>query len=543
MDTWRRRTAYSALVLGLLMLGYAVVYDYAMGVFEDEPETFLHSLQVVVETFTTTGFGSDAPWVSPELNLLVILMDLTGVALIFLALPALVFPLLEETLRTTPPTEIDGLDGHVVICTYTARGETLVAELDNREVAYVLVEPDRERAADLYDAGYTVIHADPESADALERACAPAATAVVADASDKIDASIVLAAREAAPDAQVVSVVEDPDSGEYHRLAGADRVLSPRQLVGESLAAKVLAGLSGELAGAVEISEDFEISEFSVHRGSGLVGTTLAESNVGERTGANVIGAWFRGEFESPPAPDATIDGSTILLAAGHDDQLEALKELTRAKRRRHESGSVIIAGYGRVGSTAASELAAADIPYTVVDIEDRPTADVIGDATDPDVLREAGIAEATTVVLALPEDTTTVFATLVARELDSEIEILARAQETGNVAKLYQAGADYVLALATVSGRMLASTILESEEFVSPATQVEIVRTRAPKLAGKSLAEADVRARTGVTVIAVERDGETLTELDPDFVIEAGDDLLITGTDEGIGRFDVTMR
>jgi Trk K+ transport system NAD-binding subunit len=145
--------------------------------------------------------------------------------------------------------------------------------------------------------------------------------------------------------------------------------------------------------------------------------------------------------------------------------------------------------------------------------------------------------------VLALPEDTTTVFATLVARELDSEIEILARAQETGNVAKFYQAGADYVLALATVSGRMLASTILESEEFVSPATQVEIVRTRAPKLAGKSLAEADVRARTGVTVIAVERDGETLTELDPDFVIEAGDDLLITGTDEGIGRFDVTMR
>jgi Trk K+ transport system NAD-binding subunit len=540
MDTWRRRTAYSAVVLAFLMLGYAVVYDYAMSAFEDEPETFLHSLQVVVETFTTTGFGSDAAWMSPELNLLVIIMDLTGVALIFLALPALVFPLLEETLSTTPPTEIEDLTDHVVICTYTARGETLVAELDNREVEYVLVEPDRETAADLYDADYTVIHADPESADALNRACAPEATAVVADASDEIDASIVLAARKAAPDTQVISVVEDPGSAEYHRLAGADTVLSPRQLVGESLAAKVLAGLSQELAGAVEISEDFEIVEFPVHRGSELVGTTLAESQVGERTGANVIGAWFRGAFESPPSPDATIDGSTILLVAGHDTQLEALKELTRAEARRHESGSVIVAGYGRVGSTAASELAAADVPYTVVDLEDRPTADVIGDATDPETLREAGIAEATTLVLALPDDTTTVFATLVARELDSEIGIVARAQETGNIGKLYQAGADYVLALATVSGRMLASTILESEEFISPAAQVEIVRTQAPKLAGRSLAEADVRAETGVTVIAVERDGESFTELDPDFVIEAGDDLLITGTDEGIGQFDV---
>lgn len=542
MDTWRRRTVYSSVVLAVLMLGYAVVYDYAMSTFENEQRTFLHSLQVVVETFTTTGFGSDSPWISPELNLLVILMDLTGVALIFLALPALLFPLLEETLRTTPPTETQDLSEHVVICTYTARGETLVAELDNRGIEYVLVEPDRETAVELYDAGYTVIHADPESADALAGACAASATAVIADASDEIDASIVLAAREAAPGAQVVSVVEDPDSAEYHRLAGADTVLSPRQLVGESLAAKVVAGISQELAGAVEIAEDFEIAELSVHQGSELVGTTLAESDVGERTGANVIGAWFRGIFESPPSPDATLDGSTILLVAGNESQLERLQSLTQSGVRGHETGAVVIVGHGRVGSTAASELAAADVPYTVVDREAGSSVDVVGDATDPDVLREAGIDDARTLLLGLPNDTTTVFATLVARELNPEIEIVARAQETGNTRKLYQAGGDFVLALATVSGRMLASTVLVTEEFVSPASQVDIVRTRAPELAGQSLAEADVRAETGVTVVAVERNGDTVTELDPEFTFEANDEVLITGTDEDISRFNVAM-
>jgi len=542
MDTWRRRTVYSSVVLAVLMLGYAVVYDYAMSTFENEQRTFLHSLQVVVETFTTTGFGSDSPWISPELNLLVILMDLTGVALIFLALPALLFPLLEETLRTTPPAETQDLSEHVVICTYTARGETLVAELDNRGIEYVLVEPDRETAVELYDAGYTVIHADPESADALAGACAASATAVIADASDEIDASIVLAAREAAPGAQVVSVVEDPDSAEYHRLAGADTVLSPRQLVGESLAAKVVAGISQELAGAVEIAEDFEIAELSVHQGSELVGTTLAESDVGERTGANVIGAWFRGIFESPPSPDATLDGSTILLVAGNESQLERLQSLTQSGVRGHETGAVVIVGHGRVGSTAASELAAADVPYTVVDREAGSSVDVVGDATDPDVLREAGIDDARTLLLGLPNDTTTVFATLVARELNPEIEIVARAQETGNTRKLYQAGGDFVLALATVSGRMLASTVLVTEEFVSPASQVDIVRTRAPELAGQSLAEADVRAETGVTVVAVERNGDTVTELDPEFTFEANDEVLITGTDEDISRFNVAM-
>ena len=542
MDTWRRRTVYSSVVLAILMLGYAVVYDYAMSTFENEQRTFLHSLQVVVETFTTTGFGSDSPWISPELNLLVILMDLTGVALIFLALPALLFPLLEDTLRTTPPTETQDLSEHVVICTYTARGETLVAELDNRGVEYVLVEPDRETAVELYAAGYTVIHADPESADALAGACAASATAVIADASDEIDASIVLAAREAAPGAQVVSVIEDPDSAEYHRLAGADTVLSPRQLVGESLAAKVVAGISQELAGAVEIAEDFEIAELSVHQGSELVGTTLAESDVGERTGANVIGAWFRGIFESPPSPDATLDGSTILLVAGNESQLERLQSLTRSGVRGHETGAVVIVGHGRVGSTAASELAAADVPYTVVDREAGSSVDVVGDATDPDVLREAGIDDARTLLLGLPNDTTTVFTTLVARELNPEIEIVARAQETGNTRKLYQAGGDFVLALATVSGRMLASTVLVTEEFVSPASQVDIVRTRAPELAGQSLAEADVRAETGVTVVAVERNGDTVTELDPEFTFEANDEVLITGTDKDISRFNVAM-
>ena len=63
------------------------------------------------------------------------------------------------------------------------------------------------------------------------------------------------------------------------------------------------------------------------------------------------------------------------------------------------------------------------------------------------------------------------------------------------------------ILALATVSGRMLASNLLD-EEVIAPQSQLEIVRTTAPALVGQSLAEADVRARTNCTVIAAERDG-----------------------------------
>ena len=136
MDTWQRRTAYYLLALGGIMLGYALLYHWAMATYEGIDRTFLKSLQIVVETFTTTGFGSDAStWDTWQTNLLVIVMDLTGVVLIFLALPVLLFPMFEETISTTPPTAVDGVENHVVICAYSTRIEMLIDELEVFDVS------------------------------------------------------------------------------------------------------------------------------------------------------------------------------------------------------------------------------------------------------------------------------------------------------------------------------------------------------------------------------------------------------------------------
>ncbi|GAB6861521.1 potassium channel family protein [Haloplanus litoreus] len=543
MDTWQRRTLIYVVVLVAVMIGYAAVYDAGMSVFEGTPISYLHALQVVVETFTTTGFGSDAPWSSNEMNVLVIVMDLTGVVLIFLALPVLVFPLFEEAVSTTVPTAAgEELTDHVVICTLTPRGETLVDELDSWGVDHLILEPDRDRAEDLYEEGHDVIHADPQSVDGLKAARLPHARSLVADDSDPVNTSIVLTAKEVAEDVRTVSVVDDPDRERYHRLAGADDVLSPRALLGEGLASKVTTGVSTELGEAIEVGEDFEVAEFPIHRGSDLVGRTIAESGIRERAGANVIGAWFRGQFESPPDPDATLDNGTVLLVSGRENQLERLKDMTMSDVRRFSRGRTVVVGHGEVGGTVSEALSGAGIAHTVVDLHEGESVDVVGDATDPEVLSAAGVEDARSVILALPDDTITEFAILVVRDLNPSIELIARAEQTENVQKMYRAGADYVLSLATVSGRMLASTILEDEEVISLDKQVEVVRTRAPNLVGRTLGEADVRARTGCTVVGVERDGQVVTDLGPEFVVREGDELVIAGTDEGTNRFTETM-
>jgi len=538
MNGIQRRTVYYAVLLFGLMFGYAVLYHHGMRVYEGEDLSFLHSVQVVVETFTTTGFGSDSPWTTPEMNVLVVVMDLTGVALIFLALPVLVFPLLEDVFSTTVPKSVDdGLEDHVVICSNTARAEALISELDSWDVDHVIVESDRDRATELYEDDHRVIHADPESVAGLERAELADARALVADRSDEVDASIVLTAREIAEDVSIVSVVEEPDRAAYHRLAGAEEVLSPRTLLGESLASKVTTSVTG-LGETVEVG-DVEVAELPIHRGSALVGTTLAESGIREQTGVNVLGSWHRGEFETPPPPDTPLDSGTVLLVTGREAQLERLRQLTRSEVRRVDPGDTIVVGYGKVGRTVADAFDEARVPYTLLDRTPMDDVDVVGDAIEAETLRTAGVDHARSVVLALPDDTTTEFATLVIRDTSPETEIIARAEETGSVKKMYRAGADYVLSLATVSGRMIASTVLEGEDVLSLDQQIEVVRTDAPELVGQTIGDASVRSRTGCTVVGVERDGVVATDVGPAFRIESGDELIVAGTDEGIRQFN----
>lgn len=532
---------YALALLGALVV-FTLAYNVGMATFEGRPQPIVRSLEVVVQTFTTVGYGEDAPYATTAMNLLVVAMQASGIVLIFAALPVFVVPRIEAALATAPPRSAD-LSNHVLVCTYTPRSEALITELDRQDEPYVIVEPDRETATTLHEASVPIVHGDPESTETLENAQIDEATALVADATDEVNTSIMLAAQEAAADVRRISIVDDPVLLDYHRYAGADYVVSPRQLLGTRLAKKVTTTPSIELTDIIDLDEDFDILELPVQRGSVLAGQTFAESPIGERTGAAVLGAWLGGRFVSPLPPEAPLDDQTILLAVGRDAQLDRLKEVTRAETRRfdrsHNQGWIIVAGFGVVGSAAVDALVDADIQPTVLDIEEKPGVDVACDATNPDALREAGIEEARTVILALADDTETMLATLIIRELNPNIEIVACANETESVAKLYRAGADYVLALATVSGRRVATDLLPDPDAGALDRETSIVRTSAPGLAERTLAEAQVRTQTGVTVIAVERNGEVLTGIDPSFTVQADDELIVTGTDDEIERFE----
>jgi Trk K+ transport system NAD-binding subunit len=538
----RRAAAYLAGVVATIA-AFTLLYNYGMTTWEGRPQPLYHSAEIVFQTLTTVGYGEDAPWQSPEMHVLVMTMQVAGLALILTGVDVFAVPWLQGALSPSPPTSAPDASDHVVVCEYTPRGEAFVAELEARDRAFVVIVSDRETALELHEADHPVVYGDPEATETLEAAGVERARALVADAADDTNASIVLAATEVNPELRCLTLIEDRSLADYHRIAGADEVFSPRQLLGESLAQQVPTAVTTTVDDAVEVAEDFQLVEFPIDAGSELDGVTLTESHLRARTGVHVVGAWFTGEFRTPVEPDAELDADTTLLVAGRTPQLERLEELTATAPRELAERTVIIAGLGEAGSAAAAALDVPGIEVTRLDVEDGPDVDVVGDARDPDALDAAGIDTASTVIFAVSDDTTAVFATLVARDRNPDADILVRANDERNTARLYRAGADYVQSLARVSGRMLASTVFEDEEVLAYDRRVELVRVSAGDLAGRTLADARVRERTGCTVVAVERGDETLTAFDPEtFTFEADDALILAGADERIAAFEQTF-
>jgi len=89
------------------------------------------------------------------------------------------------------------------------------------------------------------------------------------------------------------------------------------------------------------------------------------------------------------------------------------------------------------------------------------------------------------------------------------------------------------------VTGRMTASAVLDDGVALSMNAGVTVRRTDPAGLAGQTLASADLRSKTGCTVVAVERNGDVVTRLGPDFRIQAGDELVIAGTDQAVRQFE----
>ncbi len=219
------------------------------------------------------------------------------------------------------------------------------------------------------------------------------------------------------------------------------------------------------------------------------------------------------------------------------------------------DKGYLVVLGCGDVGRRVVETLKYAEIRFTVVDsnVHNFENADynyVVGNATEEDILIQAGIPDASTVIISLNEDTDVMFATLITRGLNPKSTIIARANSYKSIDKIYKAGADYVAALPIVAGQMLAKMtshcLLDVEckkmdEDIMLYEGIDIEKhtvTDDKELANKTVVSIDLRNKVGCTIIGIERDGKIITDILPSTVILKGDVVAVVGGKEEIKMF-----
>ena len=218
----------------------------------------------------------------------------------------------------------------------------------------------------------------------------------------------------------------------------------------------------------------------------------------------------------------------------------------------------VIICGHGRVGGVVVRELKVKSVPFVVIDLNpvdvqrlaEEGIPAIHGDAAEDAVLRRARINRARAVIVCTGTDAVNVFITLSARSLNEKLYIAARAIRDEDAPKLKRAGADRVITPASVGGRRLASMVLHPnvadllDLLVYSARQnvwLEEVRIdERCDLLPRSLGEAALRARVGVTVVAARHPEEDIVANPPsDWRLQPGDILVAMGTREALDALE----
>jgi CPA2 family monovalent cation:H+ antiporter-2 len=262
-----------------------------------------------------------------------------------------------------------------------------------------------------------------------------------------------------------------------------------------------------------------------------------------------------------------------------------------RRVRETHEAANlppslaahVVIAGSGRVGRSIADALAQLDLPFVLIESDDRRVRQareagypvVYGDASQPLVLEGAEIETARALLVTVPafQDVRAIVAA--ARRLRSELPVIARADGPEAVAALYGIGVQEVASpeveaaiemtqQALIYFHVPAHDVLRvasairheryerargadaglrmMSEIGEIARQLDFTWIGLPagsSLDGKTLGEVRLRSTIGVTVVGIIREGKLVANPDGDWRLRTGDLVALLGTRDQIARFD----
>lgn len=521
------------LILVLLVAAFTVLF-HAIMIWEDQEHSWLSGLYWVMVTMSTLGFG-DITFKSDIGRFFSVVVLLSGMVFLLVLLPFTFIeffysPFVKAQQEARAPRQAPpGIKDHVIITNYDSVTAALIRRLEKHGIKYLLIVKEVEQALLWHDLGLNVLVADLDDPADFQRCGFERAAMVAATGNDFANTSIAFSARQLSSCATIVTTANSRDSVDVLTLAGSSHVMQLGETLGTALARRTIA--ADAQAHVIGNFGELRIAE-AIVAGTPLVGKTLSETRLRELVGITVAGIWQRGNFVVP-SPDTILTADTMLVLAGSEEQMEAYNALFCIYHRSH--APAIIIGSGRVGRAAAAMFDQMELDYRIIEQKPERIRDngkyVRGSAADLATLERAGIREAPAVLITAREDDLNIYLSIYCRKLRPDIQIIARANTEGNVVRLHSAGADVVMSYAGTGSNILFN-LLRRENTLLVAEGLNVFRLPTPKeLAGKSIRESSIRAKTGCSIIAVEENGRLTINPDPGMVLHSGQEIILIGS------------
>ena len=526
---------YFAFLLAMVTV-YAVIFHVIMGRVEGQQHSWITGFYWTLVVMTTLGFG-DITFTTDVGRLFSMVVLVSGVVFLLVMLPFLFIrlfyaPWLEARVRLRAPRDVRaGTKGHVIITEYDPIAVGLVQRLAHAGIPYFIVEPDADKAARFVSDDLSVVTGENDARDTYERLLAADARLVVANCEDTVNTNITLTVREVAPLVQIAAIVEEDDSVDILQLSGATTVLPLKRQLGESLANRVDTGrVEAHVIGSFR---GVQVAELPV-RDTVLSGTLVRDTRLRELTGLSVVGLWQRGRLQ-PAFPHTELRADSVIVVAGSAAQIGALNTLVAGPGI---AAPVLVIGAGKVGQAAARALKQKALVVHVLDHDDRsltllaPVVDAIypGDAADRDTIERAGIGRAASVLLTTNDDAMNIYLAVYCRKLNPGLRIVSRITHQRNLEAIHRAGADFVLSYSSLGIDSIMS-LVTGDAPVILGEGVRLFEVRVPaSLAGQPLAQTGIGSRTGLSVVAMERNGGLTTQLTGETILSTGSTLVMLG-------------
>jgi len=502
---------FLVVIIGTVVL-FSAAFRTLMLVVEHREYSWMTSFYWTLTVMSTLGFG-DITFHTDVGRLFSIVVLLTGLVMFVIVLPFAFIryfyaPWLEAQIRLRVPREVPAsTTGHVIICQYDTIARGLIERLKAAAIPYFVIEGDASVAGALHSEGVSVVIGEYDSRSTYAALRADKAKLVFANLDDASNTNITLTVREHAPKTRLAALADSDDAADVLELSGATTTIPLKRQLGEHLAARVNAGhIRAYVVGRFR---DLVIAELPVHN-TGLSGKAIRNTSLRELTGMNIVAYWEAGVLR-PAHADAVLGPYSVVVVVGTEDQLTLLDSLFVIYKP--NENPVLVIGGGRVGVAAARALRERAVAVRLIErseslrtmLEGVADEVFIGDAADRDILMAAGLGDAPSVVVTTNDDAINIFLAIYCRRLNPDVRIVSRITHERNLEAIHRAGADSVLSYSSLGVKSLLSFLRGNELVVLEEGADIIVVPIPPSLAGKTLADSDIRARTGLNVIAVQ--------------------------------------